>query len=534
VAFSYRPRPLTFTRSLNLAIPDNNTVGITDATSVSGSGTVSNATVTVNITHTFIGDLTVTLIAPDGTRHALHSQSGSGTDNINQSYDVSTALAGKAIAGSWKLEVRDLASADLGTLNSWGMSFGRPWTTIATDSDGADTSGEWTANWNTTAVANGAGYEVRAVATSTGGTSESIRTSITVSNSGTTTPTLTINDITKVEGQTGTSNAVFTVTLSAVSTQNVTFQFATANGTATAPSDYTARALTTLTIPAGSTRATLSVAVVGDTVAEPDETLFVNLSNASGATIAKTQGRCTITNDDTTVALPQLFISDLVIREGDVGNGAVYFTVRLSRPSTSTVTVNFATADGTATTSAQPANAGTDYTAASGIVTFIAGAITQSVAVVVRGDTTVESNERFFVNLSTPVGATISDALGICTIVNDDVAPGSLALQNNAVDNEAALDVDPVVEVHTSASLITIEFPVALSEQSADRAGNYTVRVNGQEVVAQSAKADAKTGAVMLLLPEGTLTADDEVQVEWRLLSAAGDEVNGSFTSGGR
>jgi methionine-rich copper-binding protein CopC len=144
----------------------------------------------------------------------------------------------------------------------------------------------------------------------------------------------------------------------------------------------------------------------------------------------------------------------------------------------------------------------------------------------------VESNERFFVNLSNPVGATISDALGICTIVNDDVAPGSLALQNNAVDNEAALDVDPMVEVHTSASLITIEFPVALSEQSADRAGNYTVRVNGQEVVAQSAKADAKTGAVMLLLPEGTLTADDEVQVEWRLLSAVGDEVNGSFTSG--
>nr|MDZ8001586.1 Calx-beta domain-containing protein [Aulosira sp. DedVER01a] len=109
--------------------------------------------------------------------------------------------------------------------------------------------------------------------------------------------TLSIKDITVSEGNTGTKNATFTVTLSAASNSVVTVKYATANGTATAGSDYTATT-GTLTFNPGDTSKTLNVAVTGDLTAEVYETFFVNLSNAANATIADNQAVGTITNDD--------------------------------------------------------------------------------------------------------------------------------------------------------------------------------------------------------------------------------------------
>ena len=111
-------------------------------------------------------------------------------------------------------------------------------------------------------------------------------------------PTLAIGDVSKAEGNSGTTAFAFTVTLSSVSGTAVTVQYATANGTATAGSDYLATS-GILTIPAGALSATITISVTGDTVKEANETFFVNLSNASGATIADSQGLGTITNDDT-------------------------------------------------------------------------------------------------------------------------------------------------------------------------------------------------------------------------------------------
>ena len=111
------------------------------------------------------------------------------------------------------------------------------------------------------------------------------------------TPTLSINDVTVTEGNTVTGNAVFTVSLSASSTQTVTVQFATANGTATSGSDYQTFS-GTLTFNPGETSKTITVRVRGDTVVEPNETFFVNLSNPTNATIADSQGLGTILNND--------------------------------------------------------------------------------------------------------------------------------------------------------------------------------------------------------------------------------------------
>ena len=92
-------------------------------------------------------------------------------------------------------------------------------------------------------------------------------------------------DATVTEGNSGSSNASFTVTLSAASGQTVTVAFATSNGTATAGSDYTATN-GTLSFAAGETSKTIPVAVLGDTVNEPNETFTLTLSAATNATIA--------------------------------------------------------------------------------------------------------------------------------------------------------------------------------------------------------------------------------------------------------
>jgi trimeric autotransporter adhesin len=114
-------------------------------------------------------------------------------------------------------------------------------------------------------------------------------------------PTLNIGDTTVVEGDSGTVDAVFTVSLTAVSDTDVTFQFATADGTATAPGDYTATNGTGV-IPAGSLSTTITVPVIGDGTVETDEIFFVNVSSVSGATAGDLQGQATIVTDDQIVA----------------------------------------------------------------------------------------------------------------------------------------------------------------------------------------------------------------------------------------
>jgi subtilisin-like proprotein convertase family protein len=121
---------LTFSSSPATAIPDNNTTGITSTINVPNSMTITSVSVNVGITHTFQGDLEVALIGPDNTTVILHNRTGSGTDNINTTYNITTrsnqalsAFTGKNTAGAWKLRVRDLASADTGTFNSWKVTF---------------------------------------------------------------------------------------------------------------------------------------------------------------------------------------------------------------------------------------------------------------------------------------------------------------------------------------------------------------------------------------------------------------------------
>ncbi|WP_309919932.1 putative Ig domain-containing protein [Xanthomonas sp. 1678] len=234
-------------------------------------------------------------------------------------------------------------------------------------------------------------------------------------------PSLSINNVSLNEGDAGTSNATFTVSLSQpAGAGGVSFDIATADGSATAGVDYVASSLTGQTIPAGSSSGTFTVLINGDSLNEANENFFVNVSNVSGASVSDPQGQGTIVNDD---AQPTLSIDDVSVNEGNSGTTTATFTVSLSAASGQTVSVDYASADGTAT-------AGSDYVARVGTLTFAPGTTAQGVAITVNGDTAVEPNETFSVDLSGASNAGIARATGTGTITNDDavvtVGPASL------------------------------------------------------------------------------------------------------------
>ncbi len=111
----------TYTNGTDVSIRDNATV----ESLIAVSGRTGNApiatTVAVDIRHTYIGDLLVQLVAPDGSLYTLHNRSGTSTDNIIRSYTVN--LGSEPINGTWRLRVNDNATRDTGFINSWSITF---------------------------------------------------------------------------------------------------------------------------------------------------------------------------------------------------------------------------------------------------------------------------------------------------------------------------------------------------------------------------------------------------------------------------
>src|SRR5207249_694776 len=150
---------------------------------------------------------------------------------------------------------------------------------------------------------------------------------------------------------------------------------------------------------AGQTTRTITVVVNGDTLNEADETFFVNLSNAANATISDAQGIDTIAHD---YRYPQLTNNNVTLAEGNSGTTNAVLSVSLSAASALPVSVDWSTANGTATAPA----AHLPYTT---LFRSAAGQTTRTITVVVNGDTLNEADETFFVNLSNAANATIID-----------------------------------------------------------------------------------------------------------------------------
>ncbi|MEZ4593155.1 MAG: Calx-beta domain-containing protein [Chloroflexota bacterium] len=269
---------------------------------------------------------------------------------------------------------------------------------------------------------------------------------------------LTIADISVNEGDSGTTDAVFTVTLSPASSQTVTVNYATVAGSATANNDYTPTS-GQLTFTPGQTSRTITVPIIGDTNDESDETFTVNLSSASNADIIDGTATGTIVDDD---GLGSLTIADQTVTEGDSGTKSVVFTVTLSPAAASSVTVNYATANGTA-------SAGTDYVANSGLLTFSPGQTSKTITVTVNGDNTDEgTSENFLVNLSNASGANIADSQATGTIMDDETAVISLTFGPQVAEGDSG--------TKTAAFTVTLNhaasFPITVDYATEDGFGN--------------------------------------------------------------
>ena len=234
-------------------------------------------------------------------------------------------------------------------------------------------------------------------------------------------PSVSIGDVELPERNGGRTEVRFNVELSEPAEQPVTVRYTTVDGTAmAADADYIGVSQT-LTFARGEKSKKVGVSVLGDSRIEPDETFGLVLSRATGATIAKATGTCTIRNDD--LAPPRPIVASVSGGATVEGNGSpdpqnsVAFTITLSKAPESVVTVGYRTVDGTATVTDN------DYVATTGLVQFAAGETTKTVLVQVVGDTKPERTEAFFLSLVSAVGATPNFSAAIGTITDDDTPP---------------------------------------------------------------------------------------------------------------
>jgi ribosomal protein L35AE/L33A len=359
---------------------------------------LSGATVAVISDNQGVGTITDNDASPNlSINNATVTEGNSGT--VNATFTVSLSFAsGRAVTVNYATANVNAVSPNDYAARSGTVTF--PAGTTAGQTIVVPVSGDTLDEPNETFVVNLSGAVGAGVSDSQG---------VGTINDDDPSPSLRIDNASLTEGSSGTANMNFTVTLSAASGQAVTVNYATANGTATQPADYSSRS-GTLTIAAGTTTQTISVPVVGDTMDEPNETFVVNLTNASGATIADNQATGTITDND---PAPTLSVNDISVNESTFFSSTATFTVSLSAASSQQVTVNYATANGTAT-------AGSDYTARSGTLTFAPGTTTQTVQITIAGDFSDEPSETFFLNLSGATVVTIADNQGRATIVDND------------------------------------------------------------------------------------------------------------------
>ena len=262
----------------------------------------------------------------------------------------------------------------------------------------------------------------------------------------------TITSVTAATQTEGTS-LVHTVTLSAAPGGPATYAFTLGGGTATAGTDYTSAlvnanfsggvtysAITGLvTVPAGVASFTVTVPTVNDTLDE-------GVSETYNLTVGGVNAVGTINDDD---APPTLSINDVTVNEAA---GTASFTVTLSTASGLPVTVNYGM-------TSQTALSGVDFISGAGTLTFAPGITTQTITVPILNDNLYEVSEAFKVTLSAATNATIADAMGIGTILDDGTGSGGS-------DNDAPTFAVSSVTVSDSVVGGYANFIVSLSNPS--------------------------------------------------------------------
>ena len=317
---------------------------------------------------------------------------------------------------------------------------------------------------------------------------------------------ISIGHATATEGGTGT----FTVTLDKAPAEDVTIIYTSGSGTATDNTDYTGTT-GTITILAGQTTGTIEVPTTGDDTYEGNETATLTLSSATNATISgSTTTADLVINDDDSE--PSITIANQTVTEA----GTASFTVTLSNPTTSEVTVEYDSGSGTATN-------GTDFTAVASTLTIAAGDTEGIFTVVTNTDSNSESTETASITLSNANNATISDSSADLVIIDDGLAvvTPTMTLANRTISVTEAEDGD------TSSSVKNGTFTITL-----DSAAEETVTIRyatSSSSASSSSDYYAETGTVTIASGQSTGTFDIGVREDY---SVENDEtVTINFTN---
>lgn len=271
-------------------------------------------------------------------------------------------------------------------------------------------------------------------------------------------PCLSLNDVTVTEGDTGPTDAIFTVTLSAASTQTISVNYFVSPVplllTAATKGADVEDVSGTVTFAPGETTKTISIPIKGDLIDEVDQPFFVVLTTPINAVISHGKGLGTILDND---APPTLTIHDVAVAEGTQSQSIAELRVSLSGPSEKPITVQFACEDGTATSEV-------DYHGFSSTMEINPGTVEKTIFVSVIFDNTFEPDETFFVNLSNPTNATIADGLGQATIINDDPQPTIAIASSSRIEGAQGTSGIAAFDVtlsNPSYQAITVSFATA-------------------------------------------------------------------------
>jgi Ca2+-binding RTX toxin-like protein len=244
-------------------------------------------------------------------------------------------------------------------------------------------------------------------------------------------PTITLALSPTSVSEDGTNNLIYTFSRNGDLSAALTANYNVA-GTATFNTDYTrigtgnfTATSGTITFAAGASTATLTIDPTADTVVESNETVALTLATGTGYTIGTTTAVTgTIVNDDVVINLS----ANQTIVEGNSNPQNVTYTVTLSRSDTRVITVNYATANGTAT-------AGSDYTSRTGTLTFNSGVTSQSINIPILNDSINEANETFTLTLTSPTNANLGTRTSVTTTISDTLTASVTTTLPTNVEN---------------------------------------------------------------------------------------------------
>ncbi len=381
---------------------------------VSGvTGQVSRLRVTLHgVSHPFPDDLDVLLVTPDGRGAVLMSDAGGGSriDNVDLTFDDDASATlpdgGTIVSGEYRLSNHEGLSDDFTDLAPSGpyaptlaelndVDPNGSWRLFVVDDfflDGGDIGDGWSLTFESTAPVCCGGV-----------------------------PGFAVNPTDGLSTTEGGGMTTFTIALRTTPSANVTIGLGSSDSTEGVVSP------TELSFDPDDAQLPRTVTVTGvdDALFDGDRAFTIVTSPAVSADpdyagLDPADVSVVNVNDD----LPSLSIHDTALVEGDVGSTSFVFAVTISEPVEYDVSVGYATQNGTA-------NAGSDYVTAVGSLVLSAGTPSQTLSVAVTGETLVESDETFFVDLASAMGANIADGRGIGTILNDD-AP-SLAVSKTSL-----------------------------------------------------------------------------------------------------